>query len=101
MCVCVRYVEVTREEEDEDEVADFLEIERGGAPQMERLRGATAAFLWSGDDHKEEGGESVWGNILNPDETIVKMGKVKKYVRAPCENEKTTLPPSLSFICSD
>lgn len=73
------YVEVTpREPETEENTADFLEITPSEA-QTTRVRGATAAFLWSGDDHKEEDGENIWGDILMGEETIVKMGTVKKY----------------------
>ena len=47
--------------------------------QEQRGRGATAAFLWSGDDHHEAQGDSIWTGILADDETIIKEGKVKKY----------------------
>jgi 3-phosphoinositide dependent protein kinase-1 len=73
------YVEITpREEETEENTADFLEITPSEA-QVTRVRGATAAFLWSGDDHIEEDGDNIWGDILKGEETIVKMGTVKKY----------------------
>ena len=35
--------------------------------------------MWSGEDHHEAQGESIWSGILADDESIVKEGKVKKY----------------------
>lgn len=84
-------VEITREESDDENCADFLEIapteanmgnvrDLQASPEVTgRNRGATEAFLWSGDDHVDAGGESLWTHILSADETIVKQGKVKKY----------------------
>jgi len=77
-------VEITRKEDSEAD--DFLDIiptqanvghvrDVGG----QRGRGATEAFLWSGEDHHEAQGESVWTGILADDESIVKEGRVKKY----------------------
>ena len=75
-----KYVEITKEVESDGgvDVADFLEI-TPSEPQTSRVRGATAAFLWSGDDHQDADGENIWAGILSNDETIVKMGTVKKY----------------------
>lgn len=73
-----KYVEVTRDSDNEDNTADFLEIQPA-ASNVTRVRNATSDFLWSGNDHQEEGGDNMWSSILQPDETIVKMGNVRKY----------------------